>query len=38
MNKDNLNTLFEDLKNEFNIEAPNIGHQQRFLDKLNNQN
>ncbi|NNL15055.1 MAG: hypothetical protein HKO81_00255 [Flavobacteriaceae bacterium] len=38
MNKDNLNTLFEDLENEFDIEAPNIGHQQRFLNKLNNQN
>jgi hypothetical protein len=38
MSKDNLNTLFEDLKNDFDIEVPNLNHQQRFLDKLNNQN
>ncbi len=34
MSKDNLDKLFENLKNEFDIEIPNLGHQQRFLDKL----
>ena len=38
MNKDNLNTLFENLNEDFNIEEPNTGHQQRFFDKLNGQN
>lgn len=37
MNKDNLHTLFDDLQNDFDIEVPENGHQQRFLDKLNNQ-
>ena len=37
MSKDNLNTVFENLKNDFDIEVPNLNHQQRFLDKLNNQ-
>ncbi len=35
MKKDNLNQLFENLKGEFDIEAPNLGHQKRFLSKLN---
>ena len=35
MNKDNLNQLFENLKDEFDMEAPNLGHQERFLSKLN---
>lgn len=37
MKKDNLKSLFADLKNDFDIEAPNLGHQQRFLAKLNTQ-
>ena len=35
MSKDNLEILFKDLENEFDIENPKLGHQQRFLDKLN---
>lgn len=38
MKKDNLNTLFERLENEFDIDMPNSGHQNRFLEKLNQQN
>lgn len=38
MDKDNLHTLFDNLQNDFDIEVPESGHQQRFLDKLNNQN
>lgn len=38
MSKDNLDKLFENLNNDFDIEVPNFGHQQRFLEKLNNQN
>ena len=37
MSKDNIDKLFENLNNDFDIEVPNLGHQQRFLDKLNNQ-
>ena len=37
MNKNTLNDLFENLKEDFNIEEPNLGHQQRFLNKLNNE-
>jgi hypothetical protein len=37
MDKDNLHTLFDDLQNDFDIEVPEHGHQQRFLDKLNQQ-
>ncbi|MCK5401265.1 MAG: hypothetical protein KAJ28_06490 [Flavobacteriaceae bacterium] len=37
MKNDNLNTLFKNLENDFDIESPGLGHQQRFLDKLNNQ-
>ncbi|MCB0446652.1 MAG: hypothetical protein KDD03_03910 [Gelidibacter sp.] len=35
MKKDNLEQLFESLKNEFDVEIPNLGHQDRFLSKLN---
>jgi len=38
MNTDNLNTLFKNLKEDFDVEEPNRGHQQRFLDKLSKQN
>ena len=38
MKKDNIDTLFENLKNDFDNETPNLNHQQRFLDKLKNQN
>ena len=37
MKNDNLNTLFKNLENNFDIESPSLGHQQRFLNKLNNQ-
>ncbi|MFC4721860.1 hypothetical protein ACFO5O_05990 [Geojedonia litorea] len=37
MNKDNLNTIFENLRNEFDVEHPNDGHQDRFLNKLTGQ-
>ncbi|MCF6295758.1 MAG: hypothetical protein L3J25_08715 [Flavobacteriaceae bacterium] len=37
MKNHNLNTLFKNLKEDFDIETPGLGHQQRFLDKLNNQ-
>jgi hypothetical protein len=38
MNENSINNLFENLKEDFNIEDPKLGHQQRFLSKLNNQN
>lgn len=34
MKQDNVDRLFENLKEEFDIEVPNLGHQQRFLEKL----
>ncbi len=34
MNKDNLNHLFETLRNDFDIEVPNTGHENRFLEKI----
>ncbi|OUR91051.1 hypothetical protein A9Q87_11280 [Flavobacteriales bacterium 34_180_T64] len=37
MKKTTIDNLFEDLNNTFDIEVPNLGHQNRFLDKLNNQ-
>lgn len=37
MKKDSINDLFENLEGGFDIEMPNIGHEQRFLDKLNQQ-
>ena len=38
MSKDKLDKLYENLKNDFDIENPDLDHQQRFLDKLNRQN
>ena len=38
MEKDNIDTLFGRLENEFDIDMPNSGHQNRFLEKLNQQN
>lgn len=35
---DNMNDLFDNLKEDFDIEVPKEGHQQRFLDKLKNSN
>jgi len=34
MSTDNLNTLFENLKDGFDLEEPTSGHDQRFLEKL----
>lgn len=34
MEKDNIEILFENFKNKFDIEEPNSGHKQRFLSKL----
>ncbi|TYA56354.1 hypothetical protein [Formosa maritima] len=36
MSTDNLNKLFEDLKDSFDVEEPNSDHTKRFLNKLNN--
>jgi hypothetical protein len=38
MKENNLNTIFENLRLEFDVEEPNAGHEKRFLTKLNNQN
>jgi len=38
MEKDNIDTLFKNLENEFDVNTPNSGHQNRFLDKLKQQN
>jgi hypothetical protein len=35
MKKDNLDSLFERLHGEFDVEEPQGGHQERFLEKLN---
>ncbi len=35
MEKENLEELFAKLKDNFDTEEPNTGHQQRFLEKLN---
>ncbi|MGX1930668.1 hypothetical protein [Flagellimonas sp. 2504JD4-2] len=35
MSKDNLDQLFERLQGNFNLEEPKDGHQERFLEKLN---
>lgn len=35
MKKDNIEQLFERLQGQFDLEEPGIGHQERFLDKLN---
>lgn len=37
MEKDYINDVFKNLKNEFDIHEPNIGHQVRFLEKLNHE-
>jgi len=38
MKKDNLNNIFENLRDEFDVEVPNLGHQERFLSKLKQEN
>lgn len=38
MSKDNLETLFKNLKIDFDTEQPNINHEKRFIKKLNQQN
>jgi len=38
MSEDILNNMFKNTKGQFDTEEPAIGHKQRFLDKLNNQN
>lgn len=38
MKKDNIDKLFEELHSEFDFENPNLGHQERFLSKLKNNN
>jgi len=38
MSKNNLHQVFEKLQHEFDVEEPNSGHQNRFLDKLQAQN
>lgn len=35
MKTDKLNNLFENLKDEFDVETPSLGHESRFLSKLN---
>jgi hypothetical protein len=37
MKKDKIDTLFENLRSDFDLETPSIGHQERFLAKLKNQ-
>jgi len=37
MKKEDIDTMFEGLRSEFDFESPNIGHQERFLAKLNHQ-
>jgi len=37
MSKDNLDQLFEQFKNDFDVEDPRNNHQDRFLEKLNSQ-
>src|SRR5690554_469800 len=37
MSADKINKLFDDLKNTFDVEEPNSGHSQRFLNKLKSQ-
>ncbi len=34
MKEDNLDTIFDSLKGNFDTEEPNNGHQQRFIEKL----
>ncbi len=35
--KDNIDQLFERLQGQFDLEVPNLGHQDRFLEKLQQQ-
>ncbi len=35
MKKDNLENLFERLQGDFDFEEPGVGHQERFLEKMN---
>lgn len=35
MKKDTIDQLFDQHKDEFDVEVPNLGHQERFLAKLN---
>ncbi|MBU2940306.1 hypothetical protein KO494_12235 [Lacinutrix sp. C3R15] len=37
MKKDNLDTLFATLKDDFDVEIPTLDHEKRFLKKLNKQ-
>ncbi|WP_452233102.1 hypothetical protein [Lacinutrix sp. MEBiC02595] len=37
MNKDNLDSLFDTLKDDFDVEIPTLDHEKRFLKKLNKQ-
>lgn len=37
MEKDSIDNLFKKLENEFDIDLPNAGHENRFLKKLNAQ-
>lgn len=36
--KDHIETLFKNLENTFDLEEPNLGHEDRFLDLLKQQN
>jgi hypothetical protein len=36
--KDNIRKLFKDLKGTFDADMPNMGHENRFLEKLKQQN
>ena len=38
MEKDDIKLLFERLQNDFDIESPESGHQERFLEKLSKSN
>lgn len=38
MKEDNLELIFKNTEGKFDLEEPNAGHQQRFLDKLKHQN
>ncbi|MEC7263911.1 MAG: hypothetical protein VXW38_09240 [Bacteroidota bacterium] len=38
MKKDSIENLFGRLQGEFDVEEPQLGHQQRFLEKLNQAN
>ena len=38
MSKNTLDDLFKNIENDFDIETPDLGHQERFSKKLNTQN